>query len=182
MPPVLDPTHDLLLEVVPALKSLPGFLRELRAAVEAKQTVQVLPNEHLEAALSELAMVLRNQPAPAAAEPLDLSALETAIEALGERMAAAAKPAGFSIMGGGGGAREETLLDLMRGITDVEDRLDFDGRTDTQPVYIGRAINATATTDDTWAIEKTTYDESDRPVRKQVLTGAWDSRASLSWS
>lgn len=77
-------------------------------------------------------------------------------------------------------SQDSTLADVKRGITDFESRLDYDGRTDMQPVYIGRADNGTATSSGSWTVEKVTY-VSDRPTRKQVLSGAWDDRASLSW-
>lgn len=76
---------------------------------------------------------------------------------------------------------EASSADIKRGITDYESRLDYVARTDTQPVYIGRALEGTATDVATWVIEKVTYDVTDRPTRKQVLTGAWDSRAALTW-
>jgi hypothetical protein len=61
----------------------------------------------------------------------------------------------------------------------VETRLDYAGRTDGQPVYFGQAAPGAATSAD-WTIEKVTY-VNDFPTRKQVLTGAWDDRAILSW-
>ena len=68
------------------------------------------------------------------------------------------------------------------GLTDVETRLDYDARTDDQPVYVGRASAGTLAANADWVIEKLTYDGDDRPTRKQVLKGSWDDRASLDWS
>lgn len=71
---------------------------------------------------------------------------------------------------------------------DSEKRLDYDTRTDDNPVYIGFAeyvfISATetitpTTNTDTWIVQKLTYDASDRVTRIQVARGAWDDRATL---
>lgn len=63
-----------------------------------------------------------------------------------------------------------------------ESRLDYDIRTDSLPVYVGKAIQGTLTSDPTWIVQLLTYDSSDRLVRAQVLVGAWDSRSILPWS
>lgn len=74
------------------------------------------------------------------------------------------------------------LLDIKRGVTDYETRLDYDGRTDDQPVYVGRASSGASVALAEWTIEKVTYDGNDRPTRKQVLDGvSWNDRAVLSW-
>jgi YD repeat-containing protein len=63
-----------------------------------------------------------------------------------------------------------------------ETRLDYDVRTDGNPVYVGKAAQGTATAAATWTIQKLTYDTSSRLTRAEVLTGvAWNSRASLAW-
>lgn len=74
------------------------------------------------------------------------------------------------------------LLDLKRGISDGETRLDYVLRTDDQPVYVGRAVAGTSAAASDWTIELVEYDGNDRPTRKQVLTGAWDDRATLGWT
>lgn len=71
---------------------------------------------------------------------------------------------------------------------DSEKRLDYDTRTDDNPVYIGFAeylftsatdtITPTVDTD-TWIIQKLTYDSSDRVTRIQVARGTWNDRATL---
>lgn len=95
------------------------------------------------------------------------------------------KGVGAQAYGGGAvtfapGAADQFATAIGRGTTDYETRLDFVDRIDNQPVYVGRATNGTATTA-SWQVEKVTYDGDDRPVRKQVLTGAWDDRATLDW-
>lgn len=62
---------------------------------------------------------------------------------------------------------------------DMEARFDYDGRSDSNPVYagIGRCLALTSDTD--WQIKKFTYDSSGRPVWIQCAEGAWDSRVSL---
>lgn len=71
------------------------------------------------------------------------------------------------------------LANLTRGISDADTRLDYGPRTDTQPVYIGRAPMATETSAGSWTIERLTYDGSDRPVAKEVRYGSWDDRTTL---
>ena len=94
---------------------------------------------------------------------------------------------GINSMGGGGGSVNLTpeassaLADLRHGVTDYEIRLDYAGRTDGQPVYLGRAANGSASSLGAWNIEFLTYDVDGNIVRKQVLTGAWDNRAALAW-
>lgn len=73
------------------------------------------------------------------------------------------------------------LGDIARGITDTDTRIDYVARVDSQPVFIGRAPSDTPTSTGVWAVEKITYDVSDRLVLKQVRTGAWDDRAILGW-
>lgn len=73
------------------------------------------------------------------------------------------------------------LEDVKRSVTDYESRLDYDVRTDGNPVYVGKAPEGTATSATGWTIQKLTYDGSDRLTRAQVLTGVWDDRASLGW-
>lgn len=62
-----------------------------------------------------------------------------------------------------------------------ETRLDYDTRTDGNPVYVAKAPQGTATSAATWLVQKLTYDASARLTRAEVLTGSWDGRASLSW-
>ncbi len=87
-------------------------------------------------------------------------------------------------IGGGGYAPPDPrhLIDIKRSITDAESRLDYAARSDSNPVYVGKAENGTPTTTQTWVIQRLTYDGTDRLIRVEVLTGAWDSRASLPWS
>lgn len=81
-----------------------------------------------------------------------------------------------------GVATEATLLNVKRAISDFETRLDYDVRTDGNPVYVGKQAQGTATSASTWIIQKLTYDASARLTRTQVLTGSWDNRASLGWT
>lgn len=77
----------------------------------------------------------------------------------------------------------KTVLENIRdGGTSAESRLDYDTRTDGNPVYVGSATNGTATSAAAWSILKLTYDSSARLTRKQVLANqVWDNRASLAW-
>lgn len=61
-------------------------------------------------------------------------------------------------------------------------RLDYDGRSDDNPVYVGYATAGTASSDSDWMILKFTYDGSDRVTLVQIAYGAWDSRTGLTYS
>ena len=64
-------------------------------------------------------------------------------------------------------------------------KVDYDVRTDSNPVYVG--VAAPGTSDDTgagaWLIQKFTYDGSNRmTVRAINRTGSWTNRASLTYA
>lgn len=55
--------------------------------------------------------------------------------------------------------------------------LDYDVRVDTQPVYVGVAPLATATSDQVWRVYKIRYDGQGRVVEVDSRSSvAWDSR------
>lgn len=95
-------------------------------------------------------------------------------QAISDRIGALSSPASGSV-----NAQLATLQRSTDG--DNEVRLDYDVRTDSNPVYIGRALPGTGTSSATWTIKRFTYDASARATRIQVLVGAWDSRAGLGW-
>lgn len=64
---------------------------------------------------------------------------------------------------------------------DQEVRLDYASRSDTNPVYVGRAIQGTPPTSP-WSVQRLEYDANSRLTRVQVLPGPWDNRATLTWS
>jgi len=63
-----------------------------------------------------------------------------------------------------------------------EMRFDYEARTDGQPVYVGFAPPGTATTTETWLIQKFTFTvvgQNSFVSRRQVAENvAWDSRTS----
>jgi len=63
---------------------------------------------------------------------------------------------------------------------DVE--LDYQSRTDYQPVYLGTAPPGTPTTAPGWALRLLTYDGSARLTSILNASGAWVNRTSLSYS
>lgn len=83
---------------------------------------------------------------------------------------------------GGGPDNTPLLTDIKRRISDTENRLDYSSRTDANPVYVGKAVQGTLTSTSTWYIQLLEYDASDRLIRTQALTGAWDSRTTLDWT
>lgn len=61
-------------------------------------------------------------------------------------------------------------------------KLDYDVRSDSSPVYLGRAAPGTADSDATWAVQKFTYDSQGRVIVIENATGAWSNRGSLPYS
>jgi pyridoxal biosynthesis lyase PdxS len=82
--------------------------------------------------------------------------------------------------------KEHDSLFVAKRVTEVgndsQTLMDYVARTDTQPVYVGSAARGVASSADGWLVKKITYDGSDRPTVIQNAVGAWDSRASLSYS
>lgn len=73
------------------------------------------------------------------------------------------------------------LQDVKRSVNDYRTLLDYDVRTDGNPVYVGTNAQAAAEADATWTVMRLTYDASNRLTDKQVLTGSWTGRAGLAW-
>jgi hypothetical protein len=64
-------------------------------------------------------------------------------------------------------------------------RIDYGARTDGQPDYMGHAKKGLLSNQDGWQISKLTYTEisgTDYVSLIQIGTGAWDDRASISYS
>lgn len=60
-----------------------------------------------------------------------------------------------------------------------ENRLDYDTRTDANPVYVGDAAPGAATSALAWTVLKLHYDSDNRLTRKQVQVDiAWDNRTA----
>ena len=61
-------------------------------------------------------------------------------------------------------------------------RLDYDVRTDDNPVYVGFNMRGTATSASTWILQKLTYDGSDRVTLVQIAIDSWDNRTTATYS
>ena len=61
-------------------------------------------------------------------------------------------------------------------------RLDYDGRSDDNPVYVGFNVRGAVSSDVTWVIQKLTYDGSNRVTLVQIALDAWDNRASATYA
>jgi hypothetical protein len=81
------------------------------------------------------------------------------------------------------GDNKEAMMAVVQTLPaafNAEKRLDYGERTDDNPVYVAFAeIPFTDMTNDTWIIQKFTYDETDRVTRIQVARGTWDDRSTL---
>lgn len=64
---------------------------------------------------------------------------------------------------------------------DLQIAVDYDGRTDGQPVYLGMAVKSAATSESVWIVYKFTYDGSDQMLTRKSAYGIWDNRASLTY-
>lgn len=63
--------------------------------------------------------------------------------------------------------------------------IDYDVRTDGQPLYLGYTAMGQSTTDNRWQIAKFTYttiNTADYVLTKKLAIGAWDSRSLLTYS
>lgn len=63
----------------------------------------------------------------------------------------------------------------------MQERFDYSGRSDGQPVYIGYGAKGIATSDSGWLLFKYTYDASGFVTLKQVSYDAWDDRATATY-
>jgi len=168
LPPINVAPPDLagIVTAVTGLKSGPTA-DEIAAAIAGVLTPSV-PQPDGSAALREVA---------AALEKLDFRLKGLGTQAYGGGTAIIDKTS----IAAAGLANETTLASLRRGLTDYESRLDYDVRTDGNPVYVGKNMQGTATSAVTWTIQKLTYDASNRLIRAEVLIGIWDNRATLGW-
>jgi hypothetical protein len=60
--------------------------------------------------------------------------------------------------------------------------IDYDDRTDGQPVYMGYAPKGSAVGDNDWLIFMFTYNESDQVLTRKSAFGNWTDRATLSYN
>lgn len=61
-------------------------------------------------------------------------------------------------------------------------RIDYDVRTDENPVYVGYNVRGSATSSSAWILQKITYDASNRITLIQIAVDSWDNRASATYS
>lgn len=70
----------------------------------------------------------------------------------------------------------------VKGPSKYQMRLDYDGRTDGQPVYVCYSKAGTATSSTDWICNKFTYDGSDQVTVKQTAENvSYDNRASATY-
>lgn len=78
-------------------------------------------------------------------------------------------------------AEKAFLSAIMRSVTDFRTLIDYAGRVDGNPVYVGKNLQSAAIGAATWSIQKLFYDALGNLLDAQVLTGAWTGRAALAW-
>lgn len=60
--------------------------------------------------------------------------------------------------------------------------LDYGGRSDANPIYVGYNIMGQGTGALTWIIQALTYDGSNRVTQIQIAIGAWSNRTNLTYT
>lgn len=61
-------------------------------------------------------------------------------------------------------------------------RLDYDVRSDANPVYVGFNHKGAASSATNWVLQKLTYDGSSRVTLVQIAVDSWDNRVSATYS
>lgn len=76
----------------------------------------------------------------------------------------------------------KNVVQPLPGAFSSQKRIDYDVRTDDNPVYVGYNIRGVATSDGTWVIQKITYDGSSRVTLVQIAIDSWDNRTTATYS
>lgn len=66
--------------------------------------------------------------------------------------------------------------------SNLHKKIDYAGRTDSNPVYVGANDRGTATSDTSWLLQKITYDASDRVIDVSIAYDSWDNRVTATYS
>lgn len=83
---------------------------------------------------------------------------------------------------GAGTFAAKNVIQPLPGAFSSQKRIDYDVRTDDNPVYVGYNIRGAATSVTTWVLQKLTYDGSNRITLVQVALDSWDNRAAATYS
>lgn len=80
---------------------------------------------------------------------------------------------------GEGSFAAKNVLEPLPASFNSKKRLDYDGRTDSQPVYVGFAPAGTDETTTNWVIQQISYDSDGNPTAVDIAMGvAWSNRVS----
>ena len=83
-------------------------------------------------------------------------------------------------------AREHQGTLLAKRVTeipsDLQMQVDYDTRTDSNPIYVGYGPKGLATSTTGWLLQKFTYDSSNRVTVRQVAYDKWTLRTTASYS
>lgn len=71
-------------------------------------------------------------------------------------------------------------LEYQKAIQPIHRRLEYD--VNKNPIYIGQSARGTATSGSGWTITKYSYDGANNVTSWATALGAWDDRASLTYS
>ena len=76
----------------------------------------------------------------------------------------------------------KTVIEPVPAAFMSQKRIDYDVRTDDNPVYVGFNYKGAATSDTMWVLQKITYDASNRPTLVQISNDSWDNRTTATYN
>jgi hypothetical protein len=83
---------------------------------------------------------------------------------------------------GDGAFGAKMVVEPMPPASFTQKRMDYDVRTDSNPVYVGFNFRGASTSATNWVLQKLSYDGSNRVISVQVATDAWTNRVSATYT
>ena len=83
---------------------------------------------------------------------------------------------------GEGAFGAKMVVEPMPPASFTQKRLDYDVRSDSNPVYVGFNYRGAATNANNWALQKLTYDGSSRVTLVQIAIDSWDNRVTATYN
>ncbi len=83
---------------------------------------------------------------------------------------------------GEGKVAAKSVIEYIPAGTLTQKFLDYDVRSDSNPVYVGFNLRGALTSDANWLLQKLTYDGSNRVTTVQVAIDSWTNRTTTTYS
>ena len=83
---------------------------------------------------------------------------------------------------GEGAFGAKMVMEPMPPASYSQKRLDYDVRTDSNPVYVGFNFRGALSSATNWVLQKLTYDGSNRVTLVQIAVDSWDNRTTATYS